>query len=280
MIKLIITDLDDTLYSWIGFFIPAFYDMVRELSMLVGISEKQLLREYKIINQKMGSVEYPFATLYLPSVRKKYCGMSEEQMKMQLSSAFHKFNSTRKKLLKLYPGVEDTLRFFNNSNIAVVAYTESAEENGFYRLKKLGIDDLFKEVYVSDSLYKLPDNVFSSPKTHIVQGKKPNAETLIQICNAEKVNIGEVLYVGDSLSKDMLMAKQAGIACIWCNYYKENVQELYGKLVNISHWTKEDFQREEKYKHEWKSKKYVPDFTVHYFDECRRIVSEINGRGK
>lgn len=31
MIKLLITDLDDTLYSWIGFFIPAFYEMVDEL---------------------------------------------------------------------------------------------------------------------------------------------------------------------------------------------------------------------------------------------------------
>ena len=58
MIKLVITDLDDTLYSWIGFFIPAFYDMVQELSILIDTPEEELLKEYKVIHQKMGSVEY------------------------------------------------------------------------------------------------------------------------------------------------------------------------------------------------------------------------------
>ena len=87
------------------------------------------------------------------NVKKKYCGISDEQVKIELNPAFHKFNSTRKKLLKLYPGVEETLKFFYDNNIMVVAYTESAEENGFYRLKKLGIDAFFHSVYVSDSLF-------------------------------------------------------------------------------------------------------------------------------
>lgn len=38
--------------------------------------------------------------------------MNDEQVKVELNPAFHKFNSTRKKLLKLYPGVEETLGFF------------------------------------------------------------------------------------------------------------------------------------------------------------------------
>lgn len=146
------------------FFIPAFYDMVQELSLLIDVSKEELLKEYKAIHQEVGSVEYPFATLNLPSVKKKYCGMTNEQVKVELNSAFHKFNSTRKKLLKLYPGVEDTLKFFHDNNITIVAYTESAEENGFYRLKKLGIDNYFKEVYVSDSLFKRPDAIPSHQK--------------------------------------------------------------------------------------------------------------------
>lgn len=31
MKKIIITDLDDTLYDWLGFFIPSFYEMVDEI---------------------------------------------------------------------------------------------------------------------------------------------------------------------------------------------------------------------------------------------------------
>lgn len=276
MIKLIITDLDDTLYSWIGFFIPAFYDMVQELSILINEPKEKLLQEYKAFHQKVGSVEYPFSTLHLPSVKKKYCGLTDEQVKVELNPAFHKFNSTRKKLLKLYPGVENTLKFFYDNDIIVVAYTESAEENGFYRLKKLGIDNYFKEVYVSDSLYKHINTIQSSPKTHIVHGKKPNAEVLKEICYEEKVSIYETVYIGDSLSKDMLMAKQAGITSIWCDFPRENIGDLYSKLVAISHWKEEDFQREQQYKNEWKENGYTPDYTIHSFEECREILSQIN----
>lgn len=276
MVKLVITDLDDTLYSWIGFFIPAFYDMVQELSLLIDVSKEELLKEYKTIHQEVGSVEYPFATLNLPSVKRKYCGMSKEQVKVELNSAFHKFNSTRKKLLKLYPGVEDTLKFFYDNNITIVAYTESAEENGFYRLKKLGIDNYFKEVYVSDSLFERPDTIPSSPKTHIVHGRKPNVDILKEICRVEKVNICEAVYIGDSLSKDMLMAKQAGITSIWCNFPRDGIQDLYSKLVDISHWKEQDFQLEQQYKNEWKINNYSPDYTIHTFGECREILSSLN----
>ncbi len=234
------------LMDWL--FIPAFYDMVQELSLLINVPQEKLLEEYKAIHQEVGSVEYPFATLNLPSVKKKYCGISDEQVKIELNPAFHKFNSTRKKLLKLYPGVEETLKFFYDNNIMVVAYTESAEENGFYRLKKLGIDNYFKEVYVSDSLYKRPDTIPSSPKTHIVHGKKPNAEVLKEICCGEKVSVCEAVYIGDSLSKDMMMAKQAGITSIWCDFPRDDIRDLYSKLVAISHWKEEDFQREQQYK--------------------------------
>lgn len=277
MKKLVITDLDDTLYSWIGFFIPAFYSMVQELSLLLDVPDNELLKEYKIIHQEVGSVEYPFATLNLPAVKKKYQGFTDEQVKIELNAAFHKFNSVRKKLLKLDPGVEDTLRFFNDNNIKVVAYTESAEENGFYRLKKLGIDNFFKEVYVSDSMYKRPETIPSSPKTHIVHGRKPNAAVLKEICCGEKVDICEAVYIGDSLSKDMLMAKQAGITSIWCDFQREDIQALYSKLVAISHWKEQDFQLEQQYKNEWKENGYNPDYTIHTFAECREIISRING---
>ena len=52
MIKLLITDLDDTLYSWLGFYIPAFYCMVEEVATITGTDQEQLLDEYKMIHQE------------------------------------------------------------------------------------------------------------------------------------------------------------------------------------------------------------------------------------
>lgn len=276
MIKLFITDLDDTLYSWIGFFIPAFYDMVKEISSIIGVPQEKLLKEYKQVHQEVGSVEYPFATINLPSVRNKYDGYSDEQIKRELDSGFYKFNYARKKLLKLYPGVMDTLKFLYDRNIIIVAYTESTEENGFYRLKKLGVDKYFKEVYVSDSMYMYPHAKSILSKTHKLHGKKPNAEILREICDNENVSIKQAIYIGDSLSKDMLMAKQAGILSVWCNYQQEDIGDLYKKLVAISHWTEQDFQKEEQYKYEWRSKGYFPDYTIKSYDDCIQIISDIN----
>ena len=110
MKRLLITDLDDTLYDWLGFFIPSFYGMVDEIANITKINKDTLLKEFKLIHQYHGSVEYPFATLELPSILKKYSGKSKEEIKEILSEAFHKFNSIRKYNLKLYDGVEETLK--------------------------------------------------------------------------------------------------------------------------------------------------------------------------
>ena len=246
MIKLLVTDLDDTLYSWIGFFIPAFYGMLDELSLILSVPKSDLLDEYQHVHQEKGSVEYPFATLYLPSVKAAYPGKTKEELLNILNPVFHKFNSIRKKKLELYPGVKETLEKIAGMGIKVVGYTDSAEENGFYRLKRLGIDDYFQSVYVSDSQFELPDYLPASEKTQIVHGKKPNPAVIHKICQQESVAIGEIVYLGDSLTKDVYMARRAGALSVLCKYsYNAKGQdELYSKLVAISHWTATDFEQE------------------------------------
>lgn len=49
---------------------PAFYAMADEIAAITGIDEDALLDEYRMTHQRLGSVEYPYATLQLPSIRK------------------------------------------------------------------------------------------------------------------------------------------------------------------------------------------------------------------
>lgn len=63
---------------------------------------------------------------------------------------------------------------------------------------------------------------------------------------------------------------------IWCDFPRDNIQDLYGKLVAISHWKEQDFQLEKKYKNEWKINNYSPDYTIHTFGECKEILSNLN----
>ena len=279
MIKLLITDLDDTLYSWIGFFIPAFYGMVDELSHILNEEKAVLLKEYKQIHQQKGSVEYPYATLYLPSVINAYPGDTPEELLRKLDPVFHRFNSIRKKRLELYPHVKETLTQISQLGIKIVGYTESAEENGFYRLQKLGIADLFQHVYVSDSQFERPDYLPSSEKTRVVHGKKPNPKLLKQICAQESVSVTEAVYIGDSITKDIYMAKVAGVASVLCKYPcdPQTANDLYRQLVAISHWTEEDFQHEKEIKQICQSNNIRPDYTVDSFEQLIEIIKSLDG---
>ena len=252
--------------------------MLDELSLILSVPKSDLLDEYQHVHQEKGSVEYPFATLYLPSVKAAYPGKTKEELLNILNPVFHKFNSIRKKKLELYPGVKETLEKIAGMGIKVVGYTDSAEENGFYRLKRLGIDDYFQSVYVSDSQFELPDYLPASEKTQIVHGKKPNPAVIHKICQQESVAIGEIVYLGDSLTKDVYMARRAGALSVLCKYsYNAKGQdELYSKLVAISHWTATDFEQEKAIKEICKAENIHPDYTIHAFDEILAIIQTLN----
>jgi FMN phosphatase YigB (HAD superfamily) len=53
-ISLIITDLDNTLYDWLGAFVPAFYAMVHEAALLMGVDEEDLLDDLQVVHRKHG----------------------------------------------------------------------------------------------------------------------------------------------------------------------------------------------------------------------------------
>ena len=61
MIKLIVTDLDNTIYNWVDFYVPAFNAMLKELNHISGISERQLKQAFKRVHQKHKTTEYAFA---------------------------------------------------------------------------------------------------------------------------------------------------------------------------------------------------------------------------
>ncbi len=248
------------------------------ISSLINVDKKTLLNEYRAIHQAKGSVEYPYATVHLPSVHKAYPNSTQRELVDILNPAFHKFNSVRKSKLQLYPGVENTLTTLTQMGLLIVGYTESAEENGFYRLQKLGIDKLFEKVYVSNSQYEKLNHFPTTDKTKIVSGAKPNPDLLKQICILENISPLEAIYIGDSLTKDIYMAKTAGITSVLCKYptAESESADMYRKLVAISNWTVNDFEREAKLKKECEEKCILPDYTVNSFDSIVPIIKRIN----
>lgn len=271
MKKLLITDLDDTLYNWMGFFVPSFYAMVDTIIAITGLDEETLLDEYRDKHRFFGSVEHPYTTLTLPSIKARYPGCTDEEIKAILAPAFECFNRMRKETLRLFDGVEDTLHQVSGLGIPIIGYTESMQVNGFYRLKMLGIDGYFKHVYTFQGQY-----VSAYPndeKVLTVPTKKPDRDVLLSICQKEGCAPADTVYVGDSLPKDMYMARMAGVTSVFADYPGKD-SSLYQRLVAVSSWTEEDYAREAAAREQYTRSHLVPDFTIHSFTQVLDILKE------
>src|SRR5262245_18832494 len=132
---LLITDLDNTLYDWVTFFATSFQGMVEELSKLLAVDKESLLDEFKVLHQQCGSSEQPFVALDLPSVMERFGNTSRHHRMKQLDRPLHVFNSLRKRTLRLYDSVAETLEILRSAGVVLVGHTESIAENSLFRLQ-------------------------------------------------------------------------------------------------------------------------------------------------
>jgi HAD superfamily hydrolase (TIGR01549 family) len=251
-IRLLITDLDNTLYDWVSFFASSFYEMVREAAVLLHADQGDLLDQLRDVHRRHHNSEHPFALLETPLVQARFPGLSRSEQKKALDEAFHAFNRKRQELLVLYPTVEDTLKTISNLNVPIVGHTEATVPNAVFRLHKLGIAGLFSKLYAATPPpQEHPDPEFRLEPAPILvrylapNERKPDPAIVLDICRDLGVPPNETLYVGDSLARDIGMAQAAGAWAAWARYGTEYDKTLWDRLVRITHWTPEDVARAE-----------------------------------
>jgi FMN phosphatase YigB (HAD superfamily) len=247
-ISLIVIDLDNTIYDWLTAFVPAFYAMVHEAAPLIGVDKEELLDDLQAVHRKHGDSEHPFALLETRAVQKKFGQRSKKEISQILDPAFHAFNRLRKHNLKLYEGVYQTLEQLSRDHVPVVAYTDARVINSLFRLKRLGVKPFISRLYAPGHVAKELDQ--SDLSDDFVQllppsDRKPNPQTLVDICLQYRIARCDALYVGDSLVRDIYMAKGAGLHSAWAKFGTLYDKALWPKLVRVTHWTDADRKREE-----------------------------------
>jgi len=279
MRKLLITDLDNTLYDWVGYFSTSFRILVTEVSRITSIPEATLLRDYKSVHQKHQNSERPYATLELESVIALYGTADKNILKSHLQGAFDAFSESRKKSLKLYEGVLETLEILREKGVVVVGHTESHDINSVNRIESLGLRKYLKHLYTlrsRGSSHPNPDKpvIDDNSDGWLVQlppeERKPNPRLLEDICRKEGVSLNNAYYLGDSIVKDMSMAKNAGANAIWAEYGKDVENADWGLLVSVTHWTDEDVKKEENLKDAFGH--INPDFTAKKFSDVLQYL--------
>jgi FMN phosphatase YigB (HAD superfamily) len=269
--KMLVCDLDNTLYDWVGYFVPSFNAMVEAALPIIGCDRERLLDDLREVHQKHHDSEQPFALMETSIVQRRFAGMSLAEMAMALDPAFHAFNSMRKKTLKLNPGVMEGLSLLQRAGVILVAHTESRLYGAFDRLSRLEILQFFRKVYCRERPASVHPNEAASAAwlkqipMHLVMElahnqAKPDPDVLLEICRTEGVEASDAAYVGDSIARDILMAKRAGVYAIWAEYGAKHDHSLYADLVRVTHWTPDEVAREERLRAEAKSVR--PDYTV------------------
>lgn len=277
--KAIICDLDNTLYDWVSYFVPSFYAMVRKACIILGCSEEDLLDSIRLVHQRHHDTEHPFALLETDIVSSKCHGMTDREKYAVLDPAFHEFNIKRKNTLKLYDGVSDTLAMLKAANVLIIAHTESRVFSALDRLCRLGIAHHFDRIYCREKnstkhplgpnapVFKHLDKVFELSRHQ----QKPDATVLREICSEIGCHADDVAYVGDSIVRDVTMAKSCGILAIWARYGTAHDYGMYEQLVRVSHWTSEDVAREKALKNAFQTVR--PDIVIDTFPDLLKTVT-------
>jgi phosphoglycolate phosphatase-like HAD superfamily hydrolase len=256
--RVLIVDVDNTLFDWFAVWHASFSAMILEVEKISGIEREKLYPEIRAIHQRVGTSEYSLLLSEIPSLVAKY---GKDSVLNEMGPAIDAFRNARRKTLKLYDTVADTLLEAKSAGTKIVAYTESQAFYTSYRFKKLGLDTLV-DILFSPPDHQIPDGTsllsmrakppsayefahtkhFFTPKGEL----KPNPKLLGDILAEVGADARECIYVGDSLFKDIAMAKDAGVLDFHAEYGASHSREEYQLLVGVTHWNDEDVEFEKR----------------------------------
>lgn len=255
-INVVIMDLDDTLWDWVGIWHSSFKAMLDRLEQDSGIQREQLIKDFRSVFRKHGTTEYAFAIEELPSLQEKHKG---QDLTLVYKGAIKKYRFARSAVLCTYPTVPETLETLRNKGVLLVGYTESMSFYTRYRLRKLGVDNALDYLY-SPQDHALPENVDTRkirryPAEHYclrgvvhrftpADKLKPSPEVLRNILEDIGAHPDRVVYLGDKLHKDVAMAQKAGVIDVWAKYGESKDRPEYELLRKVTHWSDKVVQEE------------------------------------
>jgi phosphoglycolate phosphatase-like HAD superfamily hydrolase len=272
-VSLLVTDLDNTLWDWFEIWYRSFSALLEGIVGISGIPQGELEPAIREIHQRRGTSEYSYLIGELPPLKALHG--EDADLQVVYADAINAAREAREDVVRLYPGVHETLSAIHAAGTIIAGYTESLAFVTAARAKKLGLDGLLDYLY-SPADHDFPDGVSAGdlrrhddPTAYALQHTehrhtplghlKPSPEVL-QAMLGELSDGGSVVYVGDSLMKDIAMAQEVGALDVWAEYGQIQERPEYTLLQRVSHWTEADVQREIEIK---KRPHVTPTFVLH-----------------
>jgi FMN phosphatase YigB (HAD superfamily) len=259
-VRLVVTDMDNTLYSWIDYIVPAVEAMVEAVCESTGFPRIKVVQSLKSVYTRYESNEYPFA-LQESSLFAEFPDFGSFD-KLVIEPARIAFSEARRKYLRPYKTVVDTLVELRERKVPVVALTDAPRNPAEQRARRMGLDAHLTAIYTLPGFtfpagpegealvapdilqkevrgeYRAQCPVIELPRDY----EKPNSRGLLQICRTYSVDPKDTLVVGDSLKKDVAVAREVGAVDCWAEYgtyvsleYRERLDIISAASITRRH---------------------------------------------
>jgi FMN phosphatase YigB (HAD superfamily) len=248
MIRAVVTDMDNTLYSWVDYIVPSLEAMVDSLCRTTGFPRIRVVQALKEVYERYESNEYPFA-IQESNLYEAFHYDFESFDNLVITPAREAFRAARHKYLRPYRGVRETLQELKRLGIPVVALTDAPRNPAERRALSMKLDEHLAGIYTLPG-FPFPDTgvgkdivereksggvklacpVHELPRDH----EKPDPRGILRICADLAVEPSELLFVGDSLVKDVPLAQSVGALDAWAEYGTYVSAEYRERLAVIS----------------------------------------------
>ncbi len=259
-IRLVVTDMDNTLYSWIDYIVPAVEAMVDAVVKATGVPRIRVVQSLKAVYTKYESNEYPFA-LQESSLFQEFPEFGSFD-KLVIEPARMAFAEARRKYLKPYKQVAETLAALKEKRVPVVALTDAPRNPAEQRAKRLGLDQHLTALYTLPGFqfpqgpdgealvapdilqrdvkgeYRAACPVIELPRDF----EKPNARGLSKVLATYGAEPAQTLVIGDSVKKDIAIARELGCHDAWAEYgtyvsleYRERLDIISSTAITRRH---------------------------------------------
>jgi phosphoglycolate phosphatase len=248
MIRAVVTDMDNTLYSWVDYIVPSLEAMVVSLCRTTALPRIRVVQALKEVYERYESNEYPFA-IQESNLFAAFPYDFDSFDQLVIRPAREAFSSARSRYLRPYPGVVATLTELKAMGVPVVALTDAPRNPAERRVLKMKLDGLLTSIYTLPA-FPFPETgvapeirqrakeapvtlacpVVELPRDH----EKPDPRGLLRVCQDLGVEPREVLVIGDSKPKDVLLAQKVGALDAWAEYGNYVSVEYRERLAVLS----------------------------------------------
>lgn len=233
----LVLDIDNTLFDWLDMWRTAFGAALDVLSDQSTHSEEILLDRIRALHQLARTSERGFA-----EQDAEFLSVSSEAAR----GAGEAFEATCLSRTRAYPGVLETLQKLRRAGVRIVLHTDTPVVLAVHRVAALQLAPFIDGAFATDHeaiVYRARPSLGGATIRRL-EHPKPSPAALETILFELGSRPEQTVYLGDSKTHDIPMARAVGVLAVFAEYGCRRTSADYDLLRRVSHWNDSEIAQE------------------------------------